>query len=103
MENISEIVLAAVKVIEKAVPGVKVEILETKRNEPTVKHPFGQLGAVATFSWEIGEERVEKVKTFLTCQLCEDMLTPIGHLVAEEIVYMLYKEIFWKMEDELDL
>ena len=105
MESISPIVIAAAKVIEKSVPGVKVVMLgpPMKRSEPSAERPFWRLGADVEISWEIGGERVEKVKTFLSCQLCEDMLTPLGHLVAEEIIFMLYRPIFERMKDELDL
>jgi hypothetical protein len=31
-------------------------------------------------------------KVFLGCQLCEDMINPMGHLIAEEIVMITFKE-----------
>jgi hypothetical protein len=105
MEKISGVIHAAIQVIEKTVEGVKVKILsqEMTRLEPTEHYPLGQLGVEVEFSWEIGEENVQKVKTFLPYQLCEDMLNPLGNLIAEEIVFTLYKDIFKKMEKELDL
>jgi hypothetical protein len=105
MEKISGVIHAAIQVIEKTVEGVKVKILsqEMTRLEPTEHYPLGQLGVEVEFSWEIGEENVQKVKTFLPYQLCEDMLNPLGNLIAEEIVFTLYRDIFEKMEKELDL
>jgi hypothetical protein len=105
MEKISGVIHAAIQAIEKTVEGVKVKILsqEMTRLEPTEHYPLGQLGVEVEFSWEIGEENVQKVKTFLPYQLCEDMLNPLGNLIAEEIVFTLYRDIFEKMEKELDL
>jgi hypothetical protein len=105
MEKISKVIHAGISIIEKTVEGVKVKVLsqEMRRSEPSEHCPLGQLGAEVEFSWEIGEENVQKVKTFLTCQLCEDMMNPLGNLVAEEIVFALYRDIFKKMEKELDL
>ena len=105
MEKISGVIHVAINIIEKTVEGVKVEVLsqEMRRLDPTEHFPHGQLGVDVMFSWEIGEENVQKVKTFLPYQLCEDMLNPLGNLIAEEIVFTLYKDIFQKMQDELDL
>ena len=31
-------------------------------------------------------------KVFLGCQHCEDMINPMGHLIAEEMVMMIFKK-----------
>ena len=48
---------------------------------------IGQLGVSTIFRmWEMEE------KVFLGCQHCEDMINPMGHLIAEEMVMMIFKK-----------
>ena len=103
MENrenfeIGAAIIAAVNLMEKVNEELEVEFLSgMKRTEPSEYSPFGQLG-VSTKMTLLGIEK----NVFLGNQLCEDMLTPMGHLVAEEFVMMLFIDsIKDKYKDEL--
>ncbi len=68
--------------------GLEIEVVgEMKRTEKSEHYPIGQLGVSTIFRMYGMEEKV-----FLGCQLCEDMINPMGHLIAEEVVMMTFKE-----------
>lgn len=92
MENyqISPVIRSGIKIIQNTIEGVTVKILdeEMSRTEPTEFLPLGALGVNAEIVWDqIGINNV-----FLTCQLCEDMHTPYGDLVAEEFIFSLFEK-----------
>ena len=58
-----------------------------KRGTPSSHYPNGQLG-VSTKMTLFGLEE----SFFLGHQICEDMLNPMGHFIAEEVVMMAFKD-----------
>lgn len=100
-DEMSLVIGAAVHVMEKTVHGLKVTVLDKKmsRSEPTTTLPLGMLGIRMEFDWEY----VGKKNVFIGYEMCEDMLTPIGELVAEEIVYKLFFDELQKIKGKLNL
>jgi hypothetical protein len=91
-EETSPVILAAVDLMKKVNEGLEVEFLSgMKRTEPSEFYPIGQLGMSTKMTFFGIEKNV-----FLGCQLCEDMLNPIGHLVAEDFIMGIFKEDFMK-------
>lgn len=88
MNKISPIITAGIDLMKRVNEGLEIEIIgEMTRTEPSEHYPIGQLG-VSTKMTMLGlEERV-----FLGCQLCEDMLSPNGHLIAVDIVMTAFKD-----------
>ena len=88
--KISLVIRSGIKIIENTIEGVTVKILdeEMSRTEPTEFLPIGALGVNVRIDWEeFGSKDV-----FITCQLCEDMHTPYGDLVAEEFIFSLLEK-----------
>ena len=86
--EISPIIIAAVDLMKRVNDGLEVEFIgEMTRTEPSEHYPIGQLGVTTKMTMLGLEENV-----FLGCQLCEDMLTPYGHLVAVDIVMETFKD-----------
>jgi hypothetical protein len=94
--DISPVIITAVDLMKKVNEGLEVEFLSgMKRNEPSEFYPIGQSG-VSTKMTFFGIEK----QVFLGYQLCEDMLNPIGHLVAEDYIMGIFKDdIFKKFKD----
>ena len=87
-KEISPIIFAAVDLMKRVNNGLVVEFIgEMKRTEPSEHYPIGQLG-VSTKMTLLGLEE----SVFLGCQHCEDMLTPYGHLLAEELVMTIFRD-----------
>jgi len=87
-EEISPIIKEGIRIMTQVIEGLEIEVVgEMKRTEPSEHYPIGQLGISTIFRMWGMEEKV-----FLGCQLCEDMINPMGHLIAEEIVMMTFKE-----------
>jgi hypothetical protein len=81
-KKISPIIIAAVDLMKQVNDGLEVEFIgEMMRTEPYEHYPIGKLGIPIKMTWLGLEENV-----FLECELCEAMLTPFGHLVAEALV-----------------
>lgn len=86
--EISPVIIAAVESMKRINYGLEVEFIgEMTRTEPSEHYPIGQLG-VSTKMTMLGLEE----NFFLSCQLCEDILTPYGHLVATDIVMTIFKD-----------
>ena len=86
-EDISPIIKEGIRIMTQVYEGLEIEVVgEMERTEPSEHYPIGQLG-VSTIFRMLGMEE----KVFLGCQLCEDMINPMGHLIAEEIVMMTFK------------
>ena len=64
----------------------------TRFPKPSEHYPIGQLGVLTKMTLLGIEENV-----FLACELCEAMLTPYGHLIAEDMIM----ETFGKKIKEL--
>ena len=87
-KQISPVIIAAVDLMKRVNDGLEVEFLsEMKRTEPSEHYPIGQLG-VSTKMTLLGLEK----NVFLGCQHCEDMLNPIGHLLAEDLVMSVFSD-----------
>ena len=92
MENneISPFIISAVDLMKKVNEGLEVEFLGGMRraaigkNEKGLKSPLG-------ISTRMTYLEIEK-QVFLEYQYCEDMLNPVGHLLAEEMIMMIFKE-----------
>ena len=87
-EEINPIIKEGIRIMTQVNEGLEIEVVgEMKRTEPSEHYPIGQLGVSTIFRmWEMEE------KVFLGCQHCEDMMTPMGHLIAEEMVMMTFRE-----------
>jgi len=87
-EEISPVIIAAVDLIKRVNEGLDVEFVgEMKRTEPSEHYPIGQLGVSTKMTLLSLEEDV-----FLGYQHCEDMLNPLGHLLAEELVITIFRD-----------
>jgi hypothetical protein len=87
-KEISPIIIEAVDLMKRVHDGLEVEFIgEMTRTEPSEHYPIGQLG-VSTKMTMLGLEE----NVFLGCQLCEDMFSPHGHLIAVDIVMTTFKD-----------
>ena len=88
-EEISPIIKEGIRIMTQVNEGLEIEVVgEINYTFEITKHyPIGQLGVSTVFRMWGMEERV-----FLGCQLCEDMIVPNGHLLAEEMVMMTFRE-----------
>tara|TARA_R110000765_G_scaffold111135_3_gene202790 strand:- start:647 stop:1078 length:432 start_codon:yes stop_codon:yes gene_type:complete len=87
-EEINPIIKAGIRIMTQVNEGLEIEVIgEMERTEPSEHYPIGQLGVSTIFRMLGMEERV-----FLGCQHCEDMINPMGHFLAEELVMMTFKE-----------
>lgn len=87
-ENISPVIMTAIDLMKKVNDGLEVEILsEMKRTEPSEFYPIGQLGVSTKMTFMEIEKNV-----FLGYQHCEDMLNPLGHLLAEDLIMTTFRD-----------
>jgi hypothetical protein len=95
-DEISTVILAAVNLMKKVNDGLEIEFIGSmERTEPNEYYPIGQFG-VSTKMTFFGIEK----QVFLGYQMCEDMLNPLGYLVAEDYIIGLFKDdIFKKFKD----
>ena len=92
-KEISPVIVQAIELMKRINEGLEIEILSgMKRTEPSEHYPIGQLG-VSTKMSIFGIEK----QMFLGYQLCEDMLTPNGHFIAEEIFMMTFGDDLRKL------
>ena len=86
--EISPVIITAVDLMKRVNDGLEVEFIgEMKRTEPSEHYPIGQLG-VSTKMTLLGLEE----NVFLGYQHCEDMLNPMGHLLAGELVMTVFSD-----------
>ena len=92
MENneISPVIIAAVDLMKKVNEGLEVEFLGGMRRTAIGKDENGLLSLLGV-STKMTYLEIEK-QVFLGCQFCEDMLNPLGHLVAEDYIMGIFKE-----------
>ena len=92
MENneISPVITAAVELMKKVNKGLEVELLSGMRRAATGKNENSLLSPLGV-STKMTYLEIEK-QVFLGCQHCEDMLNPLGHLVAEDYIMGIFKE-----------
>lgn len=92
MENneISPVIIAAVDIMKKVNEGLEVEFLGGMRRAAIGKNENGLLSPLG-ISTRMTYFEIEK-QVFLGYQHCEDMLNPVGHLLAEEMIMMIFKE-----------
>jgi hypothetical protein len=87
-KEISPVIIAAVDLMKRVNDGLEVEFTsEMKRGTPSSHYPIGQLG-VSTKMTLLGIEE----NVFLGYQHCEDMLNPIGHLLAKDLVMSVFSD-----------
>ena len=96
MENneISPVIIAAVDLMKKVNEGLEVEFLGGMRRAAIGKNENGLLSLLGV-STKMTYLEIEK-QVFLEYQHCEDMLNPLGHLLAEEMIMMIFKDIVKK-------
>ena len=98
-KEISPIIIAAVDLMKQVNEGLEVEFIgDMKRTAPSEYYPIGQLG-ISTKMTLLGLEE----NVFLECQHCEDMLTPIGHLLAEDLVMTVFRDKLKVLFEQLNL
>jgi hypothetical protein len=86
--EISPVIIAAINLLKHVNKDLEVEIIgEMTRTEPSEHYPIGQLGVLTKMALLGIEENY-----FLGYQLCEDMLSPYGYLIAEDIVMTIFKD-----------
>jgi hypothetical protein len=92
MENneISPVIIAAVDIMKKLNEGLEVEFLGGMRRAAIGKNENGLLSPLGV-STRMTYFEIEK-QVFLGYQHCEDMLNPVGHLLAEEMIMKIFKE-----------
>ncbi len=92
MENneISPVIIAAVDIMKKLNEGLEVEFLGGMRRAAIGKNENGLLSPLG-ISTRMTYFEIEK-QVFLGYQHCEDMLNPVGHLLAEEMIMKIFKE-----------
>ena len=92
MENneISPVIIAAVELMKKVNEGLEVEFIGGMRRVAIGKDENGLLSPLGV-STKMTYLEIEK-QVFLGHQHCEDMLNPLGHLLAEEMIMMIFKE-----------
>lgn len=100
MENpkISPVIRSGIKIIQNTIEGVTIKILdeEMSRTEPTEFLPLGALGVNVQVNWEdIGTKNI-----FLTCQLCEDMHSPYGDKIAEDVIFPMFRDDIKKLTEK---
>ena len=99
--DISPVFNAAFSIIEKSVEGTTIKIIDEKmrRSSPSEHYPLGQWGLTI----EITLEDIGTKKLFILYQLCEDIICPIGHLIAQDVVYPLFKDEFDILREKFNL
>ena len=87
-EEISPIIKTGIRIMTQVNEGLEIEVVgEMERTEPSEHYPIGQLGVSTIFRiWGMEE------KVFLCFQHCEDMMNPMGHLIAEDMFMMIFKK-----------
>lgn len=102
MENneISPVIIAAVDLMKKVNEGLEVEYLGGMRRAAIGKNENGLLSPLGV-STRMTYFEIEK-QVFLGYQHCEDMLNPVGHLLAEEMIMMIFKDDIVKKFANID-
>jgi hypothetical protein len=92
MENnkISPVIISAVDLMKKVNEGLEVEFLGGMRRAAIGKNEKGLISPLG-ISTRMTYLEIEK-QVFLEYQHCEDMLNPLGHMLAEEMIMMTFKE-----------
>jgi hypothetical protein len=90
--EISPVIIAAVDLMKKVNEGLEVEYIGVMRRDAIGKNENGLLSTIGV-STRMTFFGIEK-QVFLGCQMCEDMLNPIGHLVADDYIMGIFKDDF---------
>ena len=88
--EISPVIIAAVDLMKKVNEGLEVELLSGMKRTSEGRDEYGQLSPLGV-STKMTLFGIEK-DAFLGYQHCEDMLNPFGHMLAEELVMMIFRE-----------
>ena len=88
--DISPVIIAAVDLMKKVNEGLEVEYLSGMRRAAIGKDANGLISPLGV-STKMTLFEIEKY-VFLGYQMCEDMLNPIGHLVAEDYIMGIFKD-----------
>jgi len=98
--EISPVIIAAVDLMKKVNEGLEVEYLSGMRRAAIGKDENGLLSPIGV-STKMTFFGIEK-RVFLGYQHCEDMLNPIGHLLAEDVIMNIFKDDVMKKYKELN-
>jgi hypothetical protein len=98
--NISPVIITAVDLMKKVNEGLEVEFLGGMRRAAIGKDANGLISPLGV-STKMTFFGIEK-QVFLGYQLCEDMLNPIGHLVAEDYIMGIFKDDFMNKFKDFD-
>ena len=96
-QSMNKLVLEkALDIMRQSFDGVKIELISTEleRSEPNDDFPKGYL-----YVWV----NIHGEKTEVALQIIEDIVSnPYGSLIAEEIVFPVLKDIYYKLKEEQD-
>jgi hypothetical protein len=98
--EISPVIIAAVDLMKKVNEGLEVEYLSGMRRAAIGKNENGILALIGV-STKMTFFGIEK-HVFLGYQHCEDMLNPMGHILAEELIMSIFKDDFLEKYKELN-
>jgi hypothetical protein len=98
--EISPVIIAAVDLMKKVNEGLEVEYLSGMRRAAIGKDENGLLSPLGV-STKMSFFGIEK-RVFLGYQHCEDMLNPIGSILAEELIMEIFKDDFMAKYQELN-
>jgi hypothetical protein len=88
--DITPVIIQAVDTMKKVNERLEIEYLsDMKRGEPNEFYPIGKLGVSTKMTLFDIEKNV-----FLEYQICEDMINPIGHLIAEDYIMGIFRDDF---------
>ncbi len=90
--EISPVIVAAVDLMKKVNEGLEVEYLSGMRRAAIGKDKNGLLSLLGV-STKMTFFGIEK-RVFLGYQHCEDMLNPMGYILAEDLIMEIFKDDF---------
>jgi len=98
--EISPVIIVAVDLMKKVNEGLEVEYLSGMRRAAIGKNENGLLSLLGV-STKMTFFGIEK-RVFLEYQHCEDMLNPIGSILAEELIMDIFKDDFLAKYQDLN-
>jgi hypothetical protein len=98
--EISPVIISAVDLMKKVNEGLEVEYLSGMRRATIGKDKNGILAPLGV-STKMTFFGIEK-HVFLGYQHCEDMLNPIGSILAEELIMEIFKDDFLAKYQDLN-
>lgn len=90
--DISPVIIAAADLMKKVNEGLEIEFLSGMRRAAIGKDENGLIAPIGV-STKMTLFAIEK-NVFLGYQICEDMINPIGHLIAEDYIMGIFRDDF---------